>query len=70
MRAAYLLRVLSRLDGNIKTKKPGRVKAKKVEEPGNKEYKSKEIIGTTSIKKIVNTGSFSDPYHLAGSGST
>lgn len=44
VRAAYLLRVLSRLDGNIKTKKPGRVKAKKVEEPGNKEYKSKEII--------------------------
>ena len=46
VRAAYLLRVLSRLDGKTKAKKPGRVKAKKqVEELTNKEYKSKEIIG-------------------------
>lgn len=44
VRASYLLRVLSRLEGKTKSKKPGRLKIKKVEEPGNKEYKSKEIV--------------------------
>ena len=55
VRASYLLRVLSRLNGKTKSKKPGRTKTKKpatvvaavsIDEisAGNKEYKSKEII--------------------------
>ena len=45
VRAGYLLRVLSRLEGKTKSKKPGRLKTKKPEaEPGNKEYKSREIV--------------------------
>lgn len=55
VRASYLLRVLSRLNGKTKSKKPGRTKTKKpaavvaavsIDETtaGTKEYKSKEII--------------------------
>ena len=52
VRAAYLLRMLSRLEGKPKSKKPGRLKAKKANavpiedsaSTANKEYKSKEII--------------------------
>jgi len=46
VRAAYLLRMLSRLEGKSKPKKTVRLKSKKPEVPvaTNKEYKSREII--------------------------